>query len=155
LIRFDWVLESADSDQEARLRLAKSLIERMDSLLRMIVNAEPVQPRLPYHGRVALDLTREEPPPTYEAPTFVKREQPLYTPEAERAEVSGTVEIEAVFGQDGNLREPEIIRWAGYGLDQSALQAAERIRFTPAKLNGARISVKARLRYNFTRRQPR
>lgn len=152
LTRFEWLLESAENDHQAVARTATSLIERTDGLLQVISNSETTPTRPSNHARVALDLTQEEPPPNYEAPIFLKREPPLYTAEAERAELSATVEIEAVFGDDGKVRDPKITRWAGYGLDQSALQAAERLRFTPATINGRPISVKGALRYNFTRR---
>jgi TonB family protein len=82
-------------------------------------------------------------------PVFYERLKPLYTSEAQLAGITATVEVRAVFRAGGQVTDVEIVRWAGFGLDDSARQTAARLRFKPAQRNGQPISVRALVRYNF------
>jgi TonB family protein len=82
-------------------------------------------------------------------PVFFERLRPEYTMEAQLANITATVEIEAVFSRTGKVTDLEIVKWAGFGLDESALQTVARLRFKPAERNGQPISVRALVRYNF------
>ncbi|HET8674213.1 MAG TPA: energy transducer TonB [Blastocatellia bacterium] len=84
-------------------------------------------------------------------PEFLNRVKPEYTTEADRAGISATVEATAVFHRDGRVGEVEIIRWAGYGLDESAARAIRQLKFKPATRDGRAVSVRAVVRYNFRR----
>ena len=87
----------------------------------------------------------------FSPPEFLNRVKPEYTAEADRAGVSATVEATAVFHRDGRVGEVEIIRWAGYGLDESAARAIRQLKFKPAMRDGRAVSVRAVVRYNFRR----
>jgi TonB family protein len=56
-----------------------------------------------------------------------------------------------VLRSSGEVGEAEITRWAGYGLEDSALRAIRQLKFNPASRNGQPISVRAMIRYNFRR----
>ncbi|HJQ70754.1 MAG TPA: energy transducer TonB [Blastocatellia bacterium] len=84
-------------------------------------------------------------------PEFLNRVKPEYTASADRAGVSATVEAAAVFHRDGSVGEVEVIRWAGYGLDESATRAIRQLKFKPAMRDGRAVSVRAVVRYNFRR----
>src|SRR5262249_1074188 len=100
--------------------------------------------------RLVVDLDDPSTPTTgLVQPVFYERLKPQYTIEAQLANVTATVEIEAVFRDNGQVTDLEIIRWAGFGLDESALQTAARLRFKPAERNGRPVSVRALVRYNF------
>jgi TonB family protein len=61
---------------------------------------------------------------------------PVYTQEARQLHLEGEVLVRVTFGAAGNLRVEQVVRGLGHGLDESALRAAQQIRFRPAKRNG-------------------
>jgi hypothetical protein len=87
----------------------------------------------------------------FKPPEFLSRSRPEYTSKAELADISATVEALVVFSATGEIGRIELTRWAGFGLDESAARAMKELKFKPATRNGAAISVRALLRYNFRR----
>jgi hypothetical protein len=87
----------------------------------------------------------------FKPPEFSNRVKPEYTESAERADISAIVEAVAVFRVNGEIGEVQIIRWAGFGLDESAERAIRNLNFKPATRDGKSISVRATVRYNFRR----
>ena len=67
---------------------------------------------------------------------IVFKPRPTYTEEALRRRIEGEVLLEVVFGASGSLRINRVVRGLGYGLDDSALAAAQHIRFRPARRDG-------------------
>ncbi len=68
---------------------------------------------------------------------------PSYTEEARRLGVEGEVVFEAVFAASGRLRVLRTMKTLGHGLDETALRAAEAIRFRPALHNGDPVDFTA------------
>ena len=63
--------------------------------------------------------------------------------------MQGVVVLNVVFGAEGQVREIRVLRGLPYGLTESAIEAARRIRFQPARRNGVAISVRSQLEFNF------
>lgn len=82
-------------------------------------------------------------------PTILYKEKAKYTEEARRNQVQGTVVLSVVFGADGRIREIRTIRALPHGLTETAIQAAQLIRFNPAIKDGRPVSVRANLEFNF------
>ena len=61
---------------------------------------------------------------------------PIYTDEARANRIEGEVLLEVVFEASGKLRVLRVVHGLGHGLDDSAVRAAEQIRFKPALRNG-------------------
>lgn len=61
---------------------------------------------------------------------------PNYTEEARNKKIEGEVLLEVVFEASGRLRVLRVVRGLGHGLDDSAVHAAEQIRFKPALKDG-------------------
>ena len=61
---------------------------------------------------------------------------PVYTDEARAKRIEGEVLLEVVFEATGKLHVVRIVRGLGHGLDDSAVRAAEQIRFKPALKDG-------------------
>ena len=55
------------------------------------------------------------------------------------------VEISA----DGRVGHVEVVRWAGFGLDEEVVSTVRRMRFRPAERDGEPVAVRVLLRYNF------
>lgn len=86
-----------------------------------------------------------------EQPTFYQRLKPEYTLEAEAAGITATVEVEAVFQADGKIGEVAVVRWAGFGLDESAVATVKKLRFKPARQAEKDVTIRGLVRYNFRR----
>jgi len=66
----------------------------------------------------------------------ISKPTPAYTPEARSLHIEGEVVLEVVFEASGRLRIVRLVQGLGHGLDESAVHAAEQIRFKPAKRDG-------------------
>jgi TonB family protein len=67
---------------------------------------------------------------------IVYKPRPAYTAEARRRRVEGEVLLDVMFTASGSLRVNRVVKGLGYGLDDRALEAAERIQFRPARRDG-------------------
>lgn len=86
-----------------------------------------------------------------QAPFFYQRVKPEYTEQADLAGIVATVELEAVFRNDGTIGDIEIVRWAGFGLDEAAIATVKKLRFKPAEQREKALTIKGLVRYNFRR----
>jgi len=75
--------------------------------------------------------------------------EPMYSEEARKAGVTGTVVLRGVFSAEGEVKHVMISRALGYGLTTQAIRAARKIRFTPAMKDGIPVSMHIQLEYNF------
>ena len=66
----------------------------------------------------------------------ISKPTPAYTTEARNLRIEGEVVLEVVFEASGKLRSRAGGARPGHGLDESAMRAAEQIRFKPAKRDG-------------------
>jgi TonB family protein len=82
-------------------------------------------------------------------PTILYREKAKYTEEARQNRVQGTVTLNVVFGADGQIHNIRTVRGLSHGLTETAIEAAQRIRFQPAARDGKAVSVSATLEFNF------
>jgi len=67
---------------------------------------------------------------------ILSKPTPVYTEEARKLRVEGEVLLEVVLEASGQLRVVRVVRGLGHGLDESAIRAAEQIRFKPALQDG-------------------
>ena len=67
---------------------------------------------------------------------IISKPVPAYTAEARAQRIEGEVLLEVVLEASGKLRVLRIVRGLGHGLDDAAMQAAEKIRFKPALRDG-------------------
>jgi tetratricopeptide (TPR) repeat protein len=89
-------------------------------------------------------------PMTPEArPTILYREKAKYTDEARQGKMQGTVVLQAIFRSDGVMLIHRVIRYLPYGLTLKAVEAASRIKFTPAMKDGSSVSVIGSLEFTF------
>ena len=62
-------------------------------------------------------------------PVLVYKVEPEFTEEARKARVQGSVLIKAVVSETGIVREPQVTRSLGMGLDERAIEAVAKWRF--------------------------
>lgn len=98
---------------------------------------------------VMLDETLDETDKTFRQPLPFRRLKPEYTAAARRLEREATVDIEVELDARGNVVNTEIVRWAGFGLDESVTDAVKKMQFRPALRDNSPVGIKVLLRYNF------
>jgi TonB family protein len=82
-------------------------------------------------------------------PRPYRRLRPEYPETAARAEAEATVDVMVDVGPDGEVGEVQVVRWAGFGLDESTIATVRQMHFFPAMRNGNPIPMRVLLRYNF------
>jgi TonB family protein len=87
-------------------------------------------------------------------PRPYRRLRPEYPQTAARADAEATVDVVVDVGADGEVGDVQIVRWAGFGLDESTIATVRQLHFFPAMKNGTPIPMRVLLRYNF-RKPPR
>ena len=69
--------------------------------------------------------------------------KPIYTDEARQMKLEGEVLLEVSFGANGSLHVNRVVRGLGHGLDEAAVNAANKMRFKPALRNGQAVDSTA------------
>ena len=84
-------------------------------------------------------------------PQPYRRLRPAYPDTAARAEVAATVDVLVDLDAEGEVVRVEIVRWAGFGLDEETVNTVRRMHFRPAIRDGSPVPMRVLLRYNFVR----
>jgi len=151
-----WKLNSFEADKkEAAERklfdstnaLAMEISEKIKSTNNEELNEKPAPnfEKLPEENSIAAKFFR--PPLPY------KRMRPAYTPLANLYSIEATVDIEIDVGETGEILRTETVRWAGFGLDESAIKNIRQMTWRPAEYKGKTIPVRVLLRYNFKKKE--
>lgn len=82
-------------------------------------------------------------------PTITYREKAVYTQAARDAGIQGIVLLLVMYSAEGELKHILVIKGLDYGLTQSAVNAARKIRFIPPEKNGKPVSVIGNIEFNF------
>ncbi len=139
------------ADDALSLRLVTTIenAKREEHLQRTVVNApaEAVIEEAPDDEKTAAAQGVRLPRP-------YRRLRPEYPETAARAEAEAIVDVVVNVGADGEVGELEIVRWAGFGLDEATLATVRQLHFFPAMKNGTPVAMRVMLRYNF-RKPPR
>lgn len=85
-------------------------------------------------------------------PSVVKEVKPVYTPEALKKKIQGSVGLQIVVLTDGTVGDVEVTRSldAEYGLDAEAAKAARQWVFKPGMKDGKPVAVQITLELTFT-----
>jgi TonB family protein len=83
---------------------------------------------------------------------LISQVQPSYTPEARDARIQGTVELLCVVQENGTVQECSVRKSLGYGLDEAAIEAVGKWRFSPGKKDGKPVRTYVGLLLNFALR---
>jgi TonB family protein len=146
--------DAAESDLIRQLRArAGSYVETMakaheserDARRARVERETPVIDDAPEDGTAAAK--------NFRTPLPYRRLRPAYTDAAARAQVEATVDALVELDDKGEVQNVEIVRWAGYGLDESVVATIKQMHFRPALRDGSPVATRVLLRYNF--RQPK
>jgi TonB family protein len=84
-------------------------------------------------------------------PQPYRRLRPAYPETAARAEAEATVDVQVEIDASGEVSRVEVVRWAGFGLDDAATNTVRQLHFSPARRDGQAVPMRVLLRYNFRR----
>jgi TonB family protein len=87
-------------------------------------------------------------------PKPYRRFLPVYPETAAAAEVEAVVDVLVDLDSGGEVMRAEVVRWAGFGLDQATLDAIHKLHFFPAMRAGVAVPIRVLLRYNFRKPPP-
>lgn len=82
-------------------------------------------------------------------PHLISRTEPIYTPEARKARVSGIVIVEVIIDTTGRIVAARILKALPMGLSEAAVEAVKKWRFKPATRHGEAVAVFYNLTVNF------
>lgn len=85
----------------------------------------------------------------FKAPIPYLRIKPEYTTEAALYSTTATIEILVDTDVKGAITRTEIVRWAGFGLEESVEKAVRAMNWRPAFRGGKPLPMRFLLRYNF------
>lgn len=68
---------------------------------------------------------------------------------AERAGIEGPVILDLLIDASGTVRKVDLVRGPGYGLDEAAVNAAQKFQFSPGHVGEKAVAVKIRYTYRF------
>ena len=87
--------------------------------------------------------------PADNTPTILDKPRPEYTAEGRSLRIEGDVVIDLVFLAKGSIQINRVVSGLGHGLDESAVRAAQQIKFKPAKRDGEPVDFPARVHVEF------
>ena len=80
---------------------------------------------------------------------IISKPEPLYTEEARKNQVTGTVRLRVILNASGSISGISPISRLPDGLTEKAIEAARRISFKPAEKDGRKVSQYVQIEYNF------
>lgn len=80
---------------------------------------------------------------------LVSKPEPGFTEAARRNNVTGVVKLRLALRADGTVSDISVLKGLPDGLTERAIEAAKRIRFTPAQKEGRNVSQWVSVEYNF------
>lgn len=80
---------------------------------------------------------------------LLEKPEPSYTEEARANKITGTVILKVVFTSRGTVENIHVVRELPNGLTERAIEAAKKIKFTPAVKDGHPVSMWMQLEYVF------
>ncbi len=90
----------------------------------------------------------------FRPPLPYRRIKPLYTRTAYLYSVAATVDVEVDVDETGKITRTQIVRWAGFGLDESVEKTIRAMNWKAADRNGKPLAMRVLLRYNFKKIEP-
>ncbi len=85
----------------------------------------------------------------FRPPLPYKRIRPEYTQAANLYGIEATIDILVDVDENGEILHTEIVRWAGFGLDEAVAETVRKMNWKPASYKGENLPIRVLLRYNF------
>jgi len=83
------------------------------------------------------------------APVLLSKTEPEYSEEARKAKHQGTVVLYVQIDPSGKATNVKVVKSLGLGLDEKAMEAVAKWKFSPGKKDGKPVTVEATIEVNF------
>ena len=146
-----WILTSFDADTQVKADAA--LADSVDAAASELSAGVKEAKFVTAPGALIEEVPREGSPAAanLKPPIPYRRIKPEYTATAFLYDVRATIDVEADIAADGAVLATRIVRWAGFGLEDSVHAAVRAMNWRPAMRNGKALPMRVLLRYNFTK----
>ncbi len=133
---------AAEIEDQARAAIKREIAEPDPPAMEEVSVSSP---------HVSKGIPDEKSPPAmnFQAPIPYRRIKPEYTAQAALYDITATVDILVDTDAVGSITRSEIVRWSGYGLDESVEKTVRQMNWRPATRNGKPLPMRFLLRYNF------
>jgi TonB family protein len=81
---------------------------------------------------------------------ILKRPDPEYTTAARKNQIQGVVVLRAALMSNGEVTNISVLKGLSDGLSEAAMEAARKIKFRPAILDGQPVSIWIQIEYQFS-----
>lgn len=148
---------ASPTDLATALELYAGLLNKQGK----VAEAEKVRERArPIRARQVRELVTRIPPAAdaspglkigagVNSPVVISKVEPKYSPIAKIAKLQGTVVMRLVIGVDGSVRNVEVLRGIGLGLDEQGVEALLQWKFQSGMKDGQPVAVQANVEMNF------
>jgi TonB family protein len=85
-------------------------------------------------------------------PVLLSQVQPEYSDDGRKARIQGTVELLIIVNPDGTVKFDNVRKSLGYGLDQKAIEAVKKWKFSAGKKDGRAVATYVSVLVNFSLR---
>lgn len=82
-------------------------------------------------------------------PRVLKQVKATYPQEAKQAGIQGAVKLSVIIDPTGHVQEVKVLEGPGHGLNETAQEALKQFIFSPAELQGEKVSVRIVYIYRF------
>jgi TonB family protein len=122
--------------------LAKEISGKLPNIAKEELNEDPAKPEeVPDENSAAAK--------NFRSPLPYRRISPQYTATANLYSIAATVDIEVDFDETGKILRTQVVRWAGFGLDEAVTETVRNMNWRPATRGGKPLPIRVLLRYNF------
>ena len=147
-----WKLNSFEEDlpSRAETKLSESIRKLGSEISTEIKNTEIKEIKETANTQIK-DLPDKNSPEAkgFRPPLPYKRIKPEYPKIADFYNIAATIDVVVDVGETGEILRTEIVRWAGYGLDESVEKTVREMNWRAADRNGKPLAMRVLLRYNF------
>jgi TonB family protein len=126
---------NADLNLSYQKRNDKSAVEATNRYFALLYEGQQKGYKVPLKDRPALSLIFGS---------------PVYGSVAKKNRINGDIVLTIEISNDGTVREAQVTKGLGWGLDESAVQAARRTVFLPAIRDGAFVPQQSTMKFMFT-----
>jgi TonB family protein len=159
LVNWSRPRQEKDSPDEAEHALIVELEQTASSYIQNIKSAAEADRATRLNTEERSGLKFEEAPEDEKAaaekgirlPQPYRRLRPAYPRSAAEANAEGSVDLLVDIGADGEVAGVDVVRWAGFGLDDAAIATVRQLHFRPATRGRVSVPMRVLLRYNFRR----
>jgi TonB family protein len=138
--------------QATEIKSKQGLIDAADQAAKTIAEVIDRKPVADSGNQIEFPPVPDEKAPGFKdlrPPMPFRRISPEYTATANLYGIEATVEIEVDVDAEGKIARTEIVKWAGYGLDESVDQTIRKMNWRPATIGSKTLPMRVLLRYNF------